>query len=120
LLDAGGSAATDLTDRVVRVLDGFCDALPGHLAGQADDGCRLRLIWSRSLSGLGGRRRHAVHLDDFEPEAGDPLHKPGEGCRVWQLRAKGGGARADGDLAVVEFRAQRGACLAGEGDLIRL
>ena len=66
------------------------------------------------------RRRHAVHVDDFEPEAGDPQHEPGEGCRVWQLGAKGGGARADGDLTVVEFRAQRGACLAGEGDLICL
>jgi len=39
----------------------------------------------------------------FKPEAGDPLQEPGKGCLIGQLGAKGGRARADGDLAVVEF-----------------
>jgi hypothetical protein len=65
-------------------------------------------------------RRHEAEVDHFKPEAGDALHEPGEGCRIWQLGAKGCRARAYGDLAVVEFRAQRGARLAGEGDLICL
>jgi hypothetical protein len=65
-------------------------------------------------------RRHEAHVDHFKPEADDPLHEPGKGCLIWQLGAKGCGARADGDLAVVEFRAQRGTCLAPESDLICL
>lgn len=65
-------------------------------------------------------RRHEAHVDDFKPEAGDPLHQPGKGCLIWQLGAKGCGARAYGDLAVVEFRAQRGTRLAAERDLVGL
>ena len=51
-------------------------------------------------------------MDQFKPEAGDPLHQPGQGSLIWQLGAKGGRARTYGDLAVVEFRAQCGAGLA--------
>jgi hypothetical protein len=61
-----------------------------------------------------------VHMDYFKVEAGDPLYEPGEGCLIWQFGAKGCRAWADGDLAVVEFRAQRRACLAPESDLICL
>jgi len=46
-----------------------------------------------------------VHVDDLEPEAGDPQDQSGQGCLVRQLGAEGGRARTDGDLAVVEFRA---------------
>jgi hypothetical protein len=59
-------------------------------------------------------------VDDFKPEAGDPLHEPGKGCLIWQLGAEGCGAWAYGDLAVVEFRAQRGTRLAAERDLVCL
>jgi hypothetical protein len=65
-------------------------------------------------------RRHEAYADYFEVEADDPLHKPGQGCLIWQLGAKDCRAWANGDLAVVEFRAQRGTCLAPESDLIRL
>ena len=51
--------------------------------------------------------RHQVHVDQFKIEADDPQHQPAKGCLVWQLGAKGSGAWAHGDLAVVEFRAQR-------------
>jgi hypothetical protein len=69
---------------------------------------------------ISGWRRHEAHDDYFEIEAGDPLHKPGQGCRVWQLGAKHRRTGANGDLAVVEFRPQRGTCLAAESDLIRV
>jgi hypothetical protein len=65
-------------------------------------------------------RRHEARVDDFQPQAGDPLHEPGQGGLIRQLGAKGRHIRADGDLAVIEFRAQRGACLAREGDLVGL
>jgi hypothetical protein len=58
-----------------------------------------------------------VHVDDFKPEADDPLYKPGEGSLVGQLGAECGRLRACGDLAVVELRAQRSAGLASETDL---
>jgi hypothetical protein len=63
-------------------------------------------------------RCHAHYVDDFKPEAGDPLHKPAEGSLVGQFGAKGGPVRAGSDLAVVELRAQRTVCLAAETDLI--
>jgi len=44
-----------------------------------------------------------VHVDQFQPEAGDPLQEPGEGCLIWQLGAKSRRPRANGYLAVVEF-----------------
>jgi hypothetical protein len=44
-----------------------------------------------------------VQVDDFKPEAGDPLDKPGQGSLIWQLGTQGCGARTDADLAVVEF-----------------
>ena len=65
-------------------------------------------------------RRHKAHVDYFKVEAGDSLHEPGESCLIWQFGAKGCLARAYGDLAVVEFRAQRRTCLAPESDLICL
>jgi hypothetical protein len=55
----------------------------------------------------------------FKPEAGDPLHEAGKGCRIGQFSAKGCAARADGDFAVVELCPQYRARLAREGDLIR-
>ena len=61
-----------------------------------------------------------MHVDDFKPEVGDPLHQPAEGSLIWQLGAKGCRAGAGIYLAVVEFRAQRGARLARESDLICL
>jgi hypothetical protein len=61
---------------------------------------------------------HQVHVDDFKPEADDPLYKPGEGSLVGQLSAERRRLRACGDLAVVELRAQRSAGLAAETDLI--
>jgi hypothetical protein len=57
-------------------------------------------------------------MDDFEPQGGNPLHEPGQGGGIWEFGAEGRGGGAYGDLAVVEFCAQHGACLAGESDLI--
>ena len=64
--------------------------------------------------------RYDVHVDDFKPEVGDPSYEPAEGSLSWQLGAKGCRAGAGTDLAVVEFRAQRGTRLARESDLICL
>ena len=61
-----------------------------------------------------------MHVDNFEPQGGDPLHEAGEGGRIWEFGAKGCRARAYCDLAVVEFCAQYSARLASEGDLISL
>lgn len=61
-----------------------------------------------------------MHMHHFKPQAGQPLHEPEEGSLIWQLGTKGCRARANGDFAVVEFRAQRGARFAGESDLIFL
>ena len=66
------------------------------------------------------RRSHKVHVDNFEPQAGDPLHQPDEGRRIREFGAEGGRALANGDLAVVEFRAKHRTGLASERDLIRL
>jgi hypothetical protein len=57
-------------------------------------------------------------MDQFEPQAGDPLHEPGEGCLIGQLGAQGGDAQAYIDLAVVEFRAQCRARFTRESDLV--
>ena len=54
---------------------------------------------------LPGWRRHKTHVDDLKPEAGDPLHQPGEGSLIWEIGAKGGCAWTYRDLAVVKFRA---------------
>jgi hypothetical protein len=59
-----------------------------------------------------------AHVNHLKPEAGDPLHEPGKGSLIRQLGTKGGRARAHGELAVLEYRAQRSAGLAGESDLI--
>src|SRR6516162_11216524 len=69
---------------------------------------------------LPGRWRHQVHVDHFQPEAGDPLHEPRESSLVGQLSAESCGARADGDLAVLELRPQCGARLTRESDLVYL
>src|SRR5262249_26437446 len=69
---------------------------------------------SRPAGSWRGWRRHDQHADDFEPKAGDPLDEPGERGLVGHLGAQGGRVRARGDLAVVELRAQRAVCLAGE------
>jgi hypothetical protein len=61
-----------------------------------------------------------VQVDDFQPQAGDPVDQPGQGPLIWQFGAEGGRARADADFAVIEFGAQCGTCLAREGDLVCL
>jgi hypothetical protein len=67
-----------------------------------------------------GWRRYQAHVDYLKPEAGDPQYEPGQGCLVGQFGAKGCCARAYDDLAIIEFRAQCGAGLTGERDLICL
>jgi hypothetical protein len=59
-----------------------------------------------------------VHVDDFEPQGGDPLHEPGKGGGIREFGTESCRARADADVAVIEFRLQYRARLAGEGDLI--
>jgi hypothetical protein len=61
-----------------------------------------------------------VHVEDSEPEAGDPLNEPGQSRLIGQYGAEGCHSPAYGDVAVVEFRAQGSARLARESDLIRL
>src|SRR5258708_3287988 len=73
---------------------------------------------SAERDGLLPRRRYEAHIGHFEPEADDPLYEAGQGPLVWQFGAKGCGLRAHGDLAVVEFRAHRGACLTRESDFV--
>jgi hypothetical protein len=63
---------------------------------------------------------HEVHVDDLEPEAGDPLDEPGEGRLIGQFSAERCHPPAYGDVAVIEFRAQGSASLARESDLICL
>jgi hypothetical protein len=60
-----------------------------------------------------------VHVDKLESQAGDPLQESVEGTLIWQLGPQGCDARTHADLAVVELRAEHGACLANESDLIR-
>jgi hypothetical protein len=59
-------------------------------------------------------------VDNFRPEADDPLYEPEKGCLIWQVDVKCCRARPYADFAVVEFRPQRSACLASESDLIYL
>ncbi len=73
-----------------------------------------------AISAIRWRRYHQVHVDYLKPEAGDPQYESGQGCLVGQLGAKGCGAGAYGDLAIIEFRAQCGARLTGERDFIGL
>jgi len=67
-----------------------------------------------------GPRYHELHMDDFEPQGGDPLHEPGQGGGIWEFGTEGRRGRAYGDLAIVEFCAQYGARLAGESDLVHV
>src|ERR1700751_4552823 len=62
---------------------------------------------------------HEAHVDHIESQAGDPLHQPGQCALIWQLRPESRPVGTYADLTVVELRAQRGARLAQEGDLIR-
>ena len=80
---------------------------------------RVAVLGTAATSVIGWRR-HQVHLDYPEPEAGNPHYQPGQGRLVGQLGAKGCYARAYGDLAVIEFCAQGGTRLAGKRDLICL
>jgi hypothetical protein len=57
-------------------------------------------------------------VDNFKPKVGHPLHKPREGSVVGYLGAEGSRIRAQADFAVVELRAERSVCLAGESDLV--
>src|SRR5262245_2833421 len=61
---------------------------------------------------------HDLHVEDFESKAGDPLHELGERGLVGQVGAERSCARARGDRAVVELRAQDSVRLAGESDLV--
>ena len=61
---------------------------------------------------------HPKHLDNLEPQVDDSEHESGEGCLVGQHGAKGRRALARRDLAVIELRAQCGACLAREDELV--
>ena len=63
-------------------------------------------------------RGRDAHVDEFEAEAGDPLQQSLQGALVYEPGMKRGGAAAHADFAVVEFRAQQVARLAGEGDLV--
>ena len=60
-----------------------------------------------------------MYIDQLESQAGDPPQKSVEGTLIWQLGSQRRGARAHADVAVVEFRAQHGTCLARESDLVR-
>ena len=108
------STHTAVTVAVVIALVPF---LPRALAALAITYAVL-VGWSRGS--LLGWRRHEAHIDNLKPEAADPLHEPRQGPLIWQLGMKGCRARADGDLAVIEFCAQRGARLTQESDLIGL
>ncbi len=70
------------------------------------------------FAGLAGRGLDEKYAGNFKPEADDPLDQSGQRCLILQLAAKSCRVRAYGDLAVVEFRAGRGARLAAEGDLV--
>jgi hypothetical protein len=61
-----------------------------------------------------------VDVHYVKPETGDPLHETAQGDLIGQVGTQGRRVRADGDLAVVEFRAQRPARAAGERDLVCL
>ena len=61
-----------------------------------------------------------MHVHYFQPEAGDPLHQPEESSLIGHFGPEGGGARAYGDLAIVEFGEQCRSGLPGERDLVRL
>lgn len=65
-------------------------------------------------------RATRVHVDKLKTETGDPQDQPRQRRLVWQLRAEGCRVPADGNLAIVEFRAQRAARLADESDFICL
>jgi hypothetical protein len=93
----------------------------------ADDGTPVGRVGLLKHGGPGLRGqswrwwwRYAVYVDHLEAEAGDPLHEPGQGTLIGYLGVQGGRIGAYGDLAVIEFRAQRGAGLAHESDLICL
>jgi hypothetical protein len=81
--------------------------------GSGGSGLRDQLL-------AGWWRCHEVHVDDFEPEAGDPLNEPGQGRLIGQFGAEGCHSAAYGDIAIVEFRTQGGTRLARESDLICL
>jgi hypothetical protein len=59
-----------------------------------------------------------MHIDHFKPEAGDPLQQPSEGSLIGQFGAENRGTATYSDFAVIEFRAQCTARLAGERDLV--
>lgn len=67
-----------------------------------------------------GCRGHEVEVQYVKPETSDPLHETAQGDLIGQIGAQGRRVRADGDLTVVEFRAQCRAHPAGESDLVCL
>ena len=67
---------------------------------------------------FGGRRRYHGDVDQFEAEAGDPLHQSLESALIRAFGAQRGRVRAHADFAVVKFCPHYRARLAGESDLV--
>jgi len=59
-------------------------------------------------------------MDDFQPQSSDPLHESGQGGGIWKFDTEGRCGRANSDFTIVEFRAQYGASLAVESDLVHV
>jgi hypothetical protein len=65
-----------------------------------------------------GRWGYQAHVDYIESQAVDPLDQAGQRAPIRQFGPEGGAAGPYGDFAVVELRAERGACLPEKSDLI--
>jgi hypothetical protein len=63
-------------------------------------------------------RRRDAHVDEFEAESADPLQESLERALIQEPGMQRGRVWAHADLAVVEFRPQQAARLAGESDLV--
>ena len=61
-----------------------------------------------------------MQVNHFKSQSDDPLDYSPEGSLIWHVCAQGRRARAYGDLAVVELRAQRRTGLTCESDLVRV
>ena len=71
----------------------------------------VRALVPGLVSVIAGRGGHAVHVDHFKPQLGEPLHEPGQGGLIGQFRAEGSRAAAQAYLAVIEFGLQGAARL---------
>lgn len=63
-------------------------------------------------------RRHDAHINQLQPEAGDPLHESVQGALIRELSTKRRDTRADADFAVIKFRPHRGTRLTHECHLV--